>query len=354
MRGMLGPTRALDRVGIVMLSATGDVVWTLPVVNAIKRAHPNAHVTWTLHPGPATLVDGHPSVDEIVRFDRSRGWRGFRDVRRELASRPFDVVLDLQTYFKAGLVTAFARAPVKLGFDRARARDLNWLFTTHRLQPMPVRHMQDQFLEFPRALGIDPEPVTWELGPWPEEREWQREFHASFDRPVAALVIATTKPEKDWPAERWAEIADILVGRYGLQPVLVGGRSERELRAEAVIRARARHAPVSALGSGLRRLVSILDGAAVVISPDTGPMHIAAALGRPVIALMGFTNPKRTGPWRCCADLLVDAFANPGERYDASAPHRPGRMQLITVADVVARLEVWRERYAGVVRRPNS
>lgn len=344
----------LDRVGIVMLSATGDVVWTLPVVNAIKRAHPNAHVTWTLHPGPATLVDGHPAVDDIVRFDRARGWRGFLDVRRQLATRPFDVVLDLQTYFKAGLVTAFTRSPVKLGFDRARARDLNWLFTTHRLTPMPVRHMQDQFLEFPRALGIEPEPVTWNLGPWPSERAWQREFFATLARPAAALVVATTKPEKDWPAERWAEIVDVLVEQYGLQPVLVGGRSGRELHAEAVIRARARNAPVSALGSGLRRLVSILDGAALVISPDTGPMHIAAALGRPLIALMGFTNPKRTGPWRCCEDLLVDAFGDPGESYDAAALHRPGRMQRISVADVAGKLEIWRARYSDAVMRPNS
>jgi heptosyltransferase I len=129
--------------------------------------------------------------------------------------------------------------------------------------------------------------------------------------------------------------------------VLVGARSPRELRAEATIAAHARRRPRSALGSGLRRLVSILDGAAVALSPDTGPLHMAVALQRPVISLMGYTNPKRTGPYRRYQDLIVDAYGDPGEDYPPSLETRPGRMTRISVRDVLEKVELWRSRYSS-------
>ena len=337
----------LNRVGIVMMSAVGDAVHVLPVVNALKRHKPECHITWVVQAAAASLVRGHEAVDELVLFDRNRGIRGFVDVRRELATRPFDTLLALQVYFKAGLVTALARSTVKLGFDRARAHDVNWLFTTHRVRPHPTgQHVQDQYFEFLAALGVNPEPVVWKLGPWPDERDWQREFFSGFDRPAAAIVVATSKPEKDWAPERWAEVADTLYGDFGLQPVLVGGQSERERHAEEVIRSRARHPVVSALGSGLRRLVSILDGAALVLTPDTGPLHMAVALNRPVVSLMGYTNPRRTGPYRRFHDLIVDAYGNPGEEYEISQETRPGRMSRIGVRDVLEKVDLWRARYS--------
>jgi heptosyltransferase I len=344
---------ALGRVCIVMMSAVGDAVHVLPVINALKRHRPTSHITWVLQPGPATLVRGHPALDDIVLFDRSRGARAFLDIRRELAARRFDTVINLQVYFKAGIVTSFTRAPVKLGFDRARARDLNWLFTNRKIPPHPEgQHVQDQYFEFLTALGVPHEPVTWNLGPWADERAWQREFFSAITRPVASIVVATSKPQKDWPPERWAQVVDRLTEDYGLQPVLVGGRSPRELHAESVIMATARHRPISALGSGLRRLVGILDGSALVLAPDTGPLHMAVALERPVVSLIGYTNPKRTGPYRRYHDLIVDAYGDPGEDYPLSMETRLDRMPRITVADVMAKVAVWRDRYAPQVPGP--
>jgi len=336
----------LDRICIVMMSAVGDAVHVLPVINALKRHAPACLITWILQPGPATLVRGHRSVDEIILFDRSKGMQAFAEIRRELAHREFDLVIDLQVYFKAGLITAMTRAPVKLGFDRGRARDLNWLFTTRRIPARPVgQHVQDQYFEFLEALGVKTAPVTWDLGPWPTELAWRDEFFAKLDRPAAAIVIATSKPEKDWLPERWAQVVDILHGDYGLQPVLVGGRSPREVHAEQVIMATAKHTPVSALGSGLRNLVGILSGSALVLSPDTGPLHMAVALERPVISLMGYTNPKRTGPYRRYHDLLIDAYGDPGEDYPVSMENRVGRVRRITVDQVREKLAVWEARY---------
>jgi heptosyltransferase I len=338
----------LDRICIVMMSAVGDAVHVLPIVNALKQHRPACHITWVIQPGPASLVRGHPSVDDFVIFDRARGWSAFVDVHNTLALREFDLVIDLQVYFKAGVITAMTRAPVKLGFDRARARDFNWLFTTHRIPPHPTgQHVQDQYFEFLDALGVAHEPPTWNLGPWLNELEWQRAFFATYDRPVAAMVIGTSKPEKDWLPERWAEVADALYEDFGLQPVLVGGRSPRELRAEQIVLSRARTTPVSALGSGLRHLVGILDGAAVVLSPDTGPLHMAVALNRPIIGLVGYTNPRRTGPYRRFQDLVIDAYGDPGEQYSVSMETRPGRMALITVQDVLEKVQHWQEAYGA-------
>jgi heptosyltransferase I len=340
------PDRA-PRVGIVMMSAVGDAVHVLPLLTALKAHRPDARVTWVLQPGAASLVRGHRCVDEIIEFDRSRGWRAYPAVRGALATRPFDVVLALQVYFKAGIVTSFTRSPIKLGFDRARARDANWLFTTHRIPAREGQHVQDQYFEFLDALGVPHGTPVWDLGPWPEERAWQSEFLAGFDRPIAPIVVATSKAEKDWPPERWAEVSDALWSDFGLQPVLVGGRSPRELAAEAVILERTSAPVQSALGSGLRKLVGILDGAALVLSPDTGPLHMTVALDRPVVSLMGYTNPKRVGPYRRFHDLMIDAYGEPGEDYPISMENRPGRMQRITVRDVLDRVERWRTAYAG-------
>jgi heptosyltransferase I len=344
--------RPLKHVGIVMMSAVGDAVHVLPLLTALKRHSPDVRVTWVLQPGAAALVRGHWAVDDIVEFERSRGWRAYPAVRSALASRPFDVVLALQVYFKAGIVTSFTKSPIKLGFDRTRARDLNWLFTTDRIPACEGQHVQDQYFEFLEALGIPHEPVTWDLGPWEHERAWQREFLSQFDRPIAPIVVGTSKPEKDWMPERWAAVADALWNDFGVQPVLVGGRSERELNAERTTLGTAKSPVFSALGSGLRNLVGIMDGAALVLSPDTGPLHMSVALNRPVVSLMGYTNPKRVGPYRRFHDLLIDAYGDPGEDYPLAMENRPGRMPRITVRDVLDKVEVWRRNYASAVSDP--
>ncbi|MEP6765729.1 MAG: glycosyltransferase family 9 protein [Gemmatimonadaceae bacterium] len=341
------PPVKFDRICIVMMSAVGDVVHVLPIIHALKAHQPSAKITWVLQAGPSTLVRGHPLVDDIVLFNRAGGWREFLNVRRELSTRPFDLVLGLQVYFKAGLITGFAHAPVKLGFDRARARDANWLFTTHKIPPHTGQHVQDQYFEFLTALGVQHGAPQWGLGPWnAEERAWQSSFVDQFARPIAPIVVATSKAAKDWNANRWAKVANALWHDFGLQPVLVGGRTDRELAAEQTIMNVAPKSH-SALGSGLRKLSAIFDASALVLSPDTGPLHMAVALRAPVISLMGYTNPKRVGPYDYSRDLMIDAYGDPGEDYPLDMSYREGRMQNITVENVLAMVERWRARYSA-------
>ena len=339
------PQGAPNNICIVMMSAIGDAVHVLPVINALKRANPGSRITWVLQPAAASLVRGHRSVDEIIIFERARGMAAFTTIAAELRKRRFDLVINLQVYFKAGIVTALTKAPVKLGFDRRRARDLNWLFTNRRIPAGPPQHVQDQYFEFLTALGVSPEPVEWDLGPWPNERAWQRRFRSSIDRPIASIVVGTSKAEKDWIPERWAEVADALHEQHGLQVVLVGGNSPREQASERIVMEKARHKPRSELGSGLRNLVSILDASALVLSPDTGPLHMSVALNRPVIGLYGYTNPKRAGPYRRFQDLIIDAYGDPGEDYPISMEYRTGRMKRIETRHVLDKVALWKERY---------
>lgn len=334
-----------QRIVIVMMSAIGDAVHVLPVANALKRHAPDCHLTWVIQPLPASLVRGHDAIDELIEFDPYAGLSAWLGLRQRLRRRRFDLVLDLQVALKGGLVTAMIRAPRKLGFDRRRARDGNWLFTSERIEAHAPQHVQDQYFEFLGHLDVPAEPVEWRIGPWPDERPWQDEFFGRFSQPVAALNIATSDPDRDWLPERWAQVVDALHDRYALQAVIVGGPSSREKEMEASIRSLAAHRPVSALGSGLRRLVAILDGAALVLALDSAPLHIARALDRPVISLMSNADPRRTGPYRRFHDLIVDAYHDPGEQAPVSMTRRPGRMERIAVDDVLARVERWDERY---------
>jgi heptosyltransferase I len=352
---MNAPERFRDRppgeLCIVMLSALGDAVHVLPVVNALKRAWPETRITWVVQPIAFRLMRDHPAVDRFVVFHRRRGlgaWRSFRDTARELRDRRFDLLLGLQVYAKAGVLTALARADVKLGFDRARARDLNWLVTSERIRPRPVQHVQDQYFEFIEHLGVDPEPVEWRVPISDDDRAAQRAFFDDLDRPACAIVVGTSKPEKNWTPDGYARVMDALESDFGMRPVIVGGPSAVEREMADAILARTTARVVDALGDDLRRLVWTLDGAPLVISPDTGPLHLARALDTPVVGLYGYTNPKRYGPYRKYEDLVVDGYArHPGEDYPPSMVYRPEGMTRVTVDAVLEKVELARERYGG-------
>jgi heptosyltransferase I len=324
---------------IVMLSALGDAVHVLPVINALKRHWPDTRISWIIQPVPHQLVRGHEHVDEFIEFRRRRGtqaWRSFTEISQKLEGRRFDLLINLQVYLKAGLITAVARADVKLGFDRRRARDMNWLFTTHRIPPRPTGHVQDQYFEFIEHLGVNPEPVEWRLRLTAEEQAAGRAFFEGLDRPACGVVVGTSKPEKNWAPERYARLLEALEVDYGFRPILLGGPSPAErAAAERILRTTKAH-PIDALADDVRRLLWLLDGCDLVISPDTGPLHAARALDRPLVGLYGYTNPKRYGPYRRPWQV-VDGYARfPGDDYGVNQKYRVGGMDRITVEMALA------------------
>jgi heptosyltransferase I len=320
------------RMAVVMMSALGDAVHVLPLLHDIKTHAPSTEITWILQPGPAQLVEGHPHVDRKLIFRRDRGLGAYTDLRRDLARDRFDLVLALQVYFKAGVVTSLIDSPVKLGFDRARARDLNWLFTTHRIPPHAPQHVQDQYYEFLDALAVPRSPFpSWDLAPTDEEVRRAREILGPGEGPLVGFVVATSKPDKNWMPARYAELADRLAGR-GARVVLLGGAAPIErAAADEILRTVKVATPVDALASGLRSLLGLLKCCDVVVSSDTGPYHMCIAMDVPAVGLYGYTNPKRVGPYRRFQELVVDAYGDPGEDYPVSMAYRHHRMPRITV-----------------------
>jgi heptosyltransferase I len=333
-----------------MLSAIGDAVHVLPVANALKRAWPECRITWIVQPVPHALVAGHGAIDDFVVFRRRRGldaWRSYRELARELRGRRFDLLLGLQVYLKAGLITALVPARVKLGFDRTRARDAQWLFTNRRIPPGAAQHVQDQYFEFLDFLGIDPHPVAWNLHLTEAEREAQADFFGTLDLPTCAVVVATSKREKNWTPEGYARVLERIEREHGLQPVIVGGPAPHERRIADAVLASTGARVVDALGDDVRRLAWIVEGSTLLITPDTGPLHIARALGRPVVSLFGRTNPKRSGPYRAYEDLVVDGYAAyEGEDYPPAPVYRDG-MRRITVDAVMEKVELAMRTYGG-------
>ncbi len=335
-------------VCIVMLSALGDTVHVLPVLNALKAHWPDTHITWVTQPPSHQLAQGHQSVDRFLLFRRRRGlqaWESYHQLTRALPERPFDLVIALQVYLKAGLITGLVRGRMKLGFDRRRARDLNWLFTNEKIEFRGEQHVQDQYFEFLEHLGIDPHPAVWNIPIHSDEREAQQAFFGALELPTCAVVIGTSKREKNWHAEGYACVLETLEREHGLQPLLLGGpsRMDREMADRIIHLTSAR--PLDLVGNDLRRLVWLLDGSALVVSPDTGPLHIARALDVPVVGLYGYTNPKRSGPYKRYQDLVVDGYAEfPGEAYPVMPAYREG-MKRVTVEAVLEKISLARTQY---------
>ena len=336
-----GPVR---NVCIVMLSAIGDVVHVLPVANAMKRAWPDVRISWVIQPTPLELVEGHPAIDEFIVFERRRrglrSWTNFADLAHNVRGYDFDLALALQVYLKAGIIVGMLPARRKLGFDTARARDVNWIFTNEQIPPHSPQHVQAQYFEFLNHLGVDPEPVEWSIPITDQEREAQATFFSELDKPACSVVVGTSKSKKNWNAEGYARILEEIESTHGLQPVLVGGPSQLERDMADHILSLTNAHPIDALGDDLRRLVYLLDGSALTVSPDTGPLHISRALETPVVGIYGSTNPKRTGPYRRYYDLVVDGYAEfPGEEYPISTEQRDG-MKRVTVDMVLEKVDL--------------
>lgn len=348
-----GPALLADtrRLLVVMLSAVGDAVHVLPVVNALKAHRPGLKITWVIQPVPHELVSNHPAVADFVLFHRVRGrfpWGELTRCSRVLRSSHFDLALGLQVYFKAGLLLSCSGARYRLGFDRARARDLQWLFSTHRIPSHAPGHVQDQYLEFLDYLGVPHGPPRWDLTLSEAEHSRMRDFFGGCTRPVCGIVVGTSKPEKNWLPDRYARTIDALASDFGMDSLLLGGPSSTEQALAAAIVSRCTTRPRVELGEGIRRLLWLLWGCDLVISPDTGPLHMARAIDVPVIGLYGYTNPLRTGPYRKFNDLVVDGYRRyPEEDYPLTADYRPGGMARVTVDAVLASVERARRLYAG-------
>jgi len=331
------------------MSAIGDVVHAVPVVRTLQAHWPTTKITWIVGKVEHGLVGDIPGVTFIV-FDKSRGRAAYRDVKRDLDGCRFDVLLHMQASMRANLASRHVRSPVRLGFDRVRAKDFQWLFTTHRTATVPCQHVMDGFFGFLEALGLRQKLLQWDI-PIPEEAEQSAARRLTARAPILAInpcVKARRLNWRNWSVENYASVANRAAERHGMQVVLTGGSTAIELEAGERIEALCSRKPVNLIGkTSLKELLAVLKSAAVLLAPDTGPAHMANAVGTPVIGLYATSNPLRTGPYSS-REWVVNKYPEALSReYGITVEDaRWGRrvrnrdaMNLISVADVNEKLD---------------
>ncbi len=310
------------RILIIKPSALGDVVHTLPALNLLRRRFPDAHIGWVVSGAFASLLEGHPQLDEVIRFERRRFARGWRDplaaaklfrFARDLRTGEFDLVIDLQGLLRSGWMTMRTRAPIRVGFSRTR--ELAHFFYTHRVDAGPAeQHAIDRYLRVCQFIGCGREPVEFQFHVTDEDRAKVASM-VPLDQPFCVLLPGSNWPTKRWPAENFSALAPLVRERFGLAAVVAGGSEVSE------IAARIPDATDLTGRTNLRELVALLERADLVIANDSGPMHIAAALGRPLVTMFGPTNPQRTGPYgRIDSIVRIDIECSPC--YSRRCSHR--------------------------------
>lgn len=335
-----------DSICILRLSAVGDITHSLPVVRTLQRHWPETKLTWIIGKLEHTLVSDIPGIEFIV-FDKSGGWRAYWELYQTLRGRRFDVLLHMQMSLRASLASRCVSARIRLGFDRQRGKDMQWLFTNARIRYRPKQHVIDSLLGFTEALGIEEPCLQWDI-PIPEEARQFARQQLDSNKPILVIAPCSSMAYRNWSIAAYAAVADHAVRSHGMQVVLTGGPSTIEKEYGQGISAAMSSTPINLIGkTSLKQLLAILEAADVVISPDAGSAHLANAVGTPVIGLYATTNPDRARPYHW-PQLVVNHYPEAvKEKYGKDIDELPwgirvrdpGTMNRITVSEVINKLE---------------
>jgi len=334
---------------LLRLSALGDVTHVLPLVRQLQQQWPKTQISWIIGRLEAEMINGLHDVELIV-YDKNSGRTGRRQLKQQLAQRSFDLLLHLQVALRASLISRWINAPIKLGFDRARARDFQWLFSSHKIAAQSQQHVLDGFFGFLQAVGISPQAPQWSL-PIPAEAIEFAQQQLASDQPILVINPCSSNRSRNfrnWSAKRYAQVAQHANERHGMQVVLTGSPHPIETEMAAAIQAKSNLPIINLVGkTRIKQLLAVLNRASVVISPDTGPAHMANALGKPVIGLYASSNPKRTGPYNSLHWSVnrypdaVKTYLHKDEsevRWGQRVRH-PETMLLIQTAEVIEKLD---------------
>jgi len=342
--------REFRRILLIKPSSPGDIIHTLPVLHGLGHRYPEARIEWLVATAFADLVAVEPRLDAVVRFDRRRFRLVGRSPRvtldflsflRGLRSRDYDLVIDLQGLFRSGFMALATRAPVRIGF--VAARELAGVFYTHRIATTRQDvHAADRNYAVADLLGFA--DVAMDFSPALTDDDRQAAARLCHDSGLggdgryAVLVPSTRWDKKCWPAPRFGRLAAAIRQAHGIPSILVGGADDRARGDDAA--AASDGAAANLCGrTTLRQLAALIERATVVVTADSTPMHLAAAMGRPLVALFGPTNPARTGPYGRAGDVLLvdDLDCSPCYyRRLTQCPHGHACMERLAVETVAA------------------
>lgn len=336
---------------LLRLSALGDVTHVVPLVRTLRAAWPQVQLSWVIGKGERRLLEGLEGV-EFIEYDKHRGLAGMHALRRELRGwlgpqGKFDALLQMQVAARANLLSAFIPAVRRIGYDRSRSKDLHGLFINERIPDRPGIHVLDALASFCEPLGLRQGDVRWDLPVPDDARHWARAQWPGDGQPTLLISPCSSHVRRNWRSERYAAVADHAVAR-GWRVVLCGGRSELERRTSDAILAAMKQPALDLVGKDtLKQLPALLERGQLLLTPDSGPMHIGNAMGTKVLGLHAASNPARSGPYsdrRYCVDRYDDAarkfLGKPASalKWGSKIEHA-GVMDLITVGDAVSALE---------------
>jgi heptosyltransferase I len=294
---------------LLRTSALGDVSHVVPLLRTLQTQWPQCAITWIVGKLEHKLVGDIPGVEFLI-FDKSAGWRGFAALRRQLAARRFDVLLHLQVALRANLLSALVRADLRIGYDAARAKDLHGLFVNRRIAARSGEHVLDAMASFLEPLGLRQSHVRWDLPVPAAAREFAQQ-HLPGAAPTLLVSPCSSHRLRNWLPRRYAAVMDHAATR-GWRVALCGGPSAFEREFGNAIVAACKQQPIDLVGRDtLKQFLALCQRASLVLTPDSGPMHMANAVGTRVLGLHAASNPQRSGPYsdrRWCVD-----------RYDAAA-----------------------------------
>ena len=335
-----------EQICILRLSALGDIGHTLPVVRTLQKHWPETKLTWVIGKLEHQLVCDIPNIEFII-FDKNEGLTAYKKLHRQMCGRHFDVLLHMQMSIRASLASLLIPAKIRLGFDKERAKDLQWLFTNHKIAIKPRQHVIDSFFGFTEALGIEERSLDWNI-PIPDDARTHANQILVTDKKILVISPCSSMSYRNWNVEGYAAVADYATEQHHMQVVLCGGPSIIEMEYGEKITTLCQHKPLNLIGqTNIKQLLAVLMQADLIIAPDSGPAHLGTAVGTPVIGLYACTNPDRARPY-LNAKLVVNKYpeaiaAKHGKSINAlpwgTRVKDKGTMERITPADVYAKLD---------------
>jgi len=299
------------RVLIVLMGAIGDVVRALPLAGRIRRAWPHSHIVWAVETKSAPILRGHPWIDELVVYDRANAPWSLAPFLLRVGRGRFDLAIDLQRHLKSGVTSFISGAADRIGFNCVNSKEFNHLFSTRQIEAQPnLRLKLMQYQAFGDALGLPQSPIAFGLQATADEHCRVESLLPHAPNPILGVILGSSWPSRTYFPKAIAEVIRLLAkaanGAPALFPALIGGPDDTSLVKEVV-------ANLDGLGyanltgkTELRELVAVFERCAVAFGPDSGPMHIAAAVGCPIVSIWGATAAERSAPWGF-ADLAIKA-----------------------------------------------
>lgn len=303
---MLNFSTPPKHICILRLSAIGDICHTLPIIRTIQAHWPQAKITWIIGKAEYNLLKGISEIDFIV-FDKKRGIREYLKLYSSLKHLHFDVLLHMQMSLRASLASLMIKSKIKVGFDRQRAKDGQWLFTNNKIKHRSQQHVIDSLFGFSDYLGIENHASTWNIPIPPYDLESSKKLLKNKSKYIV-ISPCSSKEYRNWNTQGYAAIADYIKEKYNYDVVLTGGHSDIEKDYADQICKACSHKPLNLIGkTNLKELLSIIEEATFIVSPDSGPAHMSTAMNTPVIGLYATTNPDRARPY-LSSDWVVNRY----------------------------------------------